>query len=100
MFQLLEHDELDSAASPGIALFGYFPVVFQLLEQKEFDPAASAGGQDLGTGFLSRSSCWNTKRSILLPILVVWIWAGISAVFQLMEHEDPDPAANFGGQEK
>ena len=70
VFQLLVHDELDSAASPGIALFGYFPVVFQLLKKS----------------IRSSCQCW---------------WSGfghrISVAFQLLEHEEIDPAANSGG---
>merc|ERR1712051_632570 len=108
-----------------VRIWAGISIVFQLLEHEEPDSAASADGQDLGKGFcrvpaagtrgaqsscqrwwsgfgqgfLSCSSCWNTRSSIQLPALVVRIWARISVVFQLLEHEELDPAASAGGQD-
>ena len=65
-------------------------------------PAAGARGirsscqcwwSGFGHRFLSCSSCWSTRSSIHLPVLIMRIWAWVPVVLQLLEHVEPDSAA-------
>ena len=99
VLQPLEHEEHDSAANAGGTLLDKKScrVLFAGIRRARSSCLRWRSG--LGQRFLTCSSCWNTRSSIQLPMLVVRILAVMPVVIQLLEHEELGPAASACGQD-